>query len=75
MSEERDRVVDAAIAQAADECGLAPVYRRTVRPLVADPEGRWPQCCGEGCAACVDTRVATALRALELLGTPRRAPV
>lgn len=66
--------LDAALARASDELGLATYYRDCVRPLLRDPEGRWPRCCGGGCEPCAMDLKAVARRTLELLGTPRRAP-
>lgn len=64
-----------AIDQASEELGFPDYYRSLVRPLVRQPEGRWPRCCGGGCSPCSDTLIQVALRALELLGTPRQAEV
>ena len=67
--------LDAALERAADELRLPAHYRSSVRPLLRNPEGFWPRCCGGGCEPCAQTLRAVALRALELMGTPRQAPV
>jgi hypothetical protein len=66
------RVQD-ALRQACDELGLPLTYLSCVYPLVRDPEGEWPQCCGEGCYPCMQTIADVAVRTLQLLGTPRTA--
>ena len=66
---------DEALAQAADEVGLAAPYRPCVGPLLRDPEGRWPRCCGSNCEPCNAMLVRVAARALELMATPRLAPL
>lgn len=66
--------LDEALERAADELGLPTWYRASVRPLLRDPDGRWPRCCGGGCEPCAQNLVRVAARALELLGTPRTAP-
>jgi hypothetical protein len=43
---ERDPAVEAALTRASEENGLHPDYRDCVRPLLRDPNGRWPECCG-----------------------------
>ena len=65
--------LDEALTQAADELKLQTWYRDLVRPLVRDPEGFWPRCCGAGCEPCAQQLVAVAARTLVLLGTPRQA--
>ncbi|MBX5484510.1 MAG: hypothetical protein IRZ16_22030 [Myxococcaceae bacterium] len=70
-----DEAVDAAIRDAAEELGLPAYYRSLVRSLVRNPNGRWPRCCGGGCSPCADTLCQVALRACELLGTPRTEPL
>ena len=65
---------EAALAQAAAEHRLASYYRDNVRPLLRDPEGRWPRCCGGGCEPCNAELVKVARRTLELMGSPRQAP-
>lgn len=67
--------LDEALTQASRDHGLADYYRDTVRPLLRDPEGRWPRCCGGGCEPCAQTLTKVAVRTLELLGTPRTAPL
>lgn len=66
---------EAALNQACDELGLPVYYRSCVKPLIRDPEGFWPRCCGSGCEPCAETLTQVALRTLELLGTPRKSPV
>ena len=75
MSDASPTALDSALAQASDELGLPSYYRSSVRPLVRDPEGRWPHCCGGGCEPCSQTLVRVAVRTLELMGTPRQAPL
>jgi hypothetical protein len=67
--------LDEAIQAASDEVGLAPYYRDCLRPLLRDPEGFWPRCCGDGCEPCNQVLCDAAARALRLLGTPRREPL
>jgi hypothetical protein len=67
--------LELAITRASEELGLPVYYRSLVRPLLREPEGRWPRCCGGGCEPCAQTLVQVAARALELLGTPRQAPL
>jgi hypothetical protein len=71
----RDTRVQDALRQACDELGLPLTYRGCVYPLLRDPEGEWPLCCGEGCHPCAQTLVDVAMRTLQLLGTPRTSPV
>jgi hypothetical protein len=66
---------DEAIASASTELGFPTWYISNVRPLVRDPEGRWPRCCGGGCEPCSQTLVRVAQRALVLMGTPRVSPL
>lgn len=66
------RSLDEALEKAAIEKGLALYYRSCVRPLLRDPEGRWPTCCGSGCDPCMDLLTAVARRTLVLMGTPRK---
>ena len=63
----------AALARAADEHNLPAHYVSCVRPLLRDPEGPWPRCCGGGCEPCAQTLVDVAVRALELVGKKRTA--
>ena len=67
--------LDEALTAASAQLALAPYYRDCVRPLLRDPEGHWPRCCGGGCEPCAQTLKLVAARTLELLGTPRRAPI
>ena len=69
------QAMDEAIAKAAAEVGFPEHYRSTVRPLVRNPNGRWPRCCGGGCEPCADALIEVALRACQLLGTPRTEPL
>jgi hypothetical protein len=62
-----------ALSRASDENGLAPEYRDCVRPLLRDPDGKWPECCGGNCEPCALVLVRVATRTLELLGRPRKA--
>ncbi|WP_224368245.1 hypothetical protein [Hyalangium versicolor] len=75
MSENPQTDVEAALTRASEELGLPSYYRSLVRTLLRDPEGRWPRCCGGGCEPCAQTLVRVAARTLELLGTPRQAPL
>jgi len=67
--------LDEALNQASQEIGLASYYQGNVRPLLRDPNGYWPRCCGGGCEPCAQTLVRVALRTLELCGTPRTSPI
>lgn len=69
----RDPKVEDALHRASDENGLDPVYRDCVRPLLRDPDGRWPECCGGTCEPCSQVLTRVASRTLDLLGTPRKA--
>lgn len=64
-----------ALDDAAEEVGLPTWYRTLVRPLMRDPEGRWPRCCGGGCDPCAMALCDVARLALQKLGTPRKAPL
>ncbi|MBJ6761446.1 hypothetical protein JGU66_11775 [Myxococcaceae bacterium JPH2] len=75
MLEVKDPTVQAALLRACEEAGLPTAYRGCVQPLLRDPEGEWPPCCGEGCLPCAATLADVAVRTLALLGTPRRSPV
>ncbi|MCI0671308.1 MAG: hypothetical protein L0Y64_12655, partial [Myxococcaceae bacterium] len=70
MLDPKDPAVQAALGAAADECGLAGYYRPCVHPLLRNPEGRWPRCCGGGCEPCAQTLVDVALLTLQRLGLP-----
>jgi hypothetical protein len=70
-----DPQVLAALERASDELGLPAYYRSCVRPLLRNPEGRWPRCCGGGCEPCAETLIQVALQVLKELGTPRTSPV
>lgn len=71
----RDARVQDAIRRACDELGLPFTYRGCVYPLLRDPEGEWPQCCGGGCYPCAQTLVDVAVRTLQLLGISRTSPL
>jgi len=60
--------VDAALAKASDELGLASYYRDCVRPLLGQPREQWPTCCGGSCEPCSQLLVTVADRVLTLLG-------
>ena len=64
-------VVDAALARASDEFGLAEYYRDCVRPLLRSGASGFPQCCGGSCEPCNQTLVNVAERVLLLLGRER----
>lgn len=70
-----EQQLDSAIHQASQELAFPEYYEPCVRPLVRNPEGRWPHCCGGGCEPCAQTLIQVALRALELLGMSRQAPL
>lgn len=59
--------MDAALAQASDELGLATYYRDIVRPLLRSPREGWPRCCGGGCEPCTQLLCLVAERTLALL--------
>ncbi|GMU00106.1 hypothetical protein KH5H1_42250 [Corallococcus caeni] len=63
-----------ALSRASAEHQLPSYYQSSVRPLLRNPEGRWPHCCGGGCEPCAQTLIRVALRTLELMGTPRQSP-
>lgn len=67
--------LDDALEQARSELGFPGYYVSIVRPLLRDAEGRWPNCCGGGCDPCAAMLVRVAARTLELMGTPRQAPL
>lgn len=75
MSEELPQAWLDALNEAADELGLPTYYRSTVRPLLRNPEGRWPRCCGGGCDPCAQMLCDVAKLALEKVGQPRKAPL
>ncbi|QSQ20321.1 hypothetical protein JY651_34390 [Pyxidicoccus parkwayensis] len=75
MLDVKDTTVQAALRRACEEAGLPDSLRGCVYPLLRDAEGEWPVCCGGGCMPCSSTLVDVAVRTLELLGTPRRAPL
>lgn len=75
MADPADPLVQQALAEAADACGLPEHYRSCVRPLLRNPEGRWPRCCGGGCEPCAQTLIDVAVLTLRALGTPREAPI
>ncbi len=63
--------LEAALAQASDEMGLAAWYRDCVRPLLRTGPEAWPRCCGGGCEPCSEQLVRVAVRTKELLGQAR----
>lgn len=75
MSDANDALLNDALARASEELKFPSYYQSIVRPLLRDPEGRWPGCCGGGCEPCAQTLHRVALRALEIMGTPRQAPL
>ncbi len=60
--------LDAALAKASDELGLASYYRDCVRPLLNQPREQWPMCCGGTCEPCSQILVLVADRVQTLLG-------
>lgn len=72
MSPER---LEQLLTEACEEENLPLYYRSCVKPLLRDPNGRWPRCCGGGCDPCASTLIAVATRVLNALGTPRTAPL
>jgi hypothetical protein len=56
-----------ALTQASREVGLPAWYIDNVRPLLRDPEGPWPRCCGGNCEPCAQTLIRVATRTLELM--------
>lgn len=75
MPNPSDPKVMKALREAADACGLPEHYRSCVRPLLRDPEGRWPRCCGSSCDPCAQTLIDVAVLTLRALGEPRKAPI
>jgi hypothetical protein len=75
MVDPKDPAVQDALKEASEECGLASHYRSCVHPLLRNPEGRWPRCCGGGCEPCAQTLIDVAHLVLKRLGTPRQAPI
>jgi hypothetical protein len=65
--------LEAALTKASEEWQLASYYRDCVRPFLRNPEGPWPRCCDSGCEPCNAVLVRVAARALELMGSPRKA--
>ena len=59
--------LDAALARAGDEMGLADCYRDCVRPLLRQPREQWPSCCGGNCEPCSQLLVRVAERVEALL--------
>ena len=62
--------LDAALAAAGDELGLADYYRDCVRPLLKQPREQWPTCCGGSCEPCSQLLVLVAERVQALLAKP-----
>ncbi|AKQ69125.1 hypothetical protein A176_006037 [Myxococcus hansupus] len=75
MLDVKDDTVQAALRRACEEAGVPDSLRGCVYPLLRDPEGEWPGCCGGGCYPCAASLADVAVRTLELLGTPRQSPV
>jgi hypothetical protein len=75
VTDVRDPAVQEALRRACDELGLPLSLRGCVYPLLRDPQGEWPRCCGGGCHPCAQTLVDVAVRTLQLLDTPRTAPL
>lgn len=75
MSAFTEEQLRAALHRASEELSLPVYYEPCVRPLLRDPEGPWPRCCGGGCEPCAQTLVRVAVRTLELLGRRREAPL
>ncbi len=75
MSDITEVRLNDAVHRASEELGLASYYEACVRPLVRNPEGHWPRCCGGGCEPCAQLLNRVAARTLELLGTPRVSPL
>jgi hypothetical protein len=67
--------LQSALTQACADAKLDECYRDCVRPLLRDPEGRWPSCCGSRCEPCNAVLCRAAARTLERMGAPRRAPL
>jgi hypothetical protein len=59
--------LEAALAQAAEENGLAEYYRDIVKPMLREPY-LWPRCCGSNCEPCAEQLIRVAKRTLVLLG-------
>ena len=68
MSLPRTPELEAALATASDEVGLAEYYRDCVRPLLGAPTLAWPRCCGGQCEPCAETLCAVARRVHAILG-------
>jgi hypothetical protein len=68
LSLPRTPELEAALAAASDEFGLAEYYRDCVRPILGTTRDRWPRCCGGNCEPCAQTLCAVAGRVHERLG-------
>ena len=66
--EDAQRALDAALAKASDELGLATYYRDCVRPLLRQPREQWPTCCGGRCEPGSQILVLVADRVQAILG-------
>ena len=75
MADFTEEQLHSALHRASGELSLPSYYEACVRPLIRDPEGPWPRCCGGGCEPCAQVLIRVALRTLELLGTSRVAPL
>jgi hypothetical protein len=60
--------VEAALAAASQEFGLAEHYRDCVRPILGTSRETWPRCCGGNCEPCAETLCAVAGSVHERLG-------
>jgi len=70
-----DPRLETLLDEACEEENLPRYYRSCVKPLLRDPNGRWPRCCGGGCDPCAATLINVATRVLNALGQPRTAPL
>jgi hypothetical protein len=67
MSLPRTPELEACLARASDEVGLAEHYRDCVRPLLGVRPAGWPRCCGGTCEPCAETLIAVAKRVHAML--------
>ena len=58
--------LEAALHAASEEHRLPSYYCDCVRPMLRDPEGRWPRCCGGGCEPCNELLVRVARRVIAI---------
>jgi hypothetical protein len=68
MSLPRSADLEAALATASAELGLADYYRDCVRPLLGVPSHAWPRCCGGQCEPCAEALCTVARRVHAILG-------